>query len=71
MLRGRPRLAGTTRLPDGDRVLLGGVSLMGDSVFEATRIRAWLDASWVQAPDPSCPSGPLFHVGEVEVLEKP
>jgi hypothetical protein len=65
------RRYGTTRLSDGDRVMLGGVSLMGDSVQEATRIRAWLDASWVQAPDPSCPTEDLFHVGEVEVLERP
>ncbi len=65
------RRHGTTRLSDGDRVMFGGVSLMGDSVQEATRIRAWLDASWVQAPDPSCPSEALFHVAEVEVLERP
>jgi hypothetical protein len=65
------RRDGTTRLADGDRVMFGGVSLMGGSISEAARIRAWLDASWVQAPDPSCPTEYLFHVAEVEVIERP
>jgi hypothetical protein len=65
------RRDGTTHLSDGDRVMLGGVPLTQDTPEETERIRSWLDASWVQAPDPSCPRDYLFHVGEVEVLERP
>jgi hypothetical protein len=62
------RRYGTTRLSSGDRVMIGGVPLTQDTPEETERIRAWLDASWIQPPDPSCPTEHLFHVGEVRKL---
>jgi hypothetical protein len=62
------RRYGTTRLSDGDRVMIGGVPLVADTPEYEERLRAWLEASWVQPPRPSCPAE-LFHVGEVRKLE--
>lgn len=65
------RRYGVTRLSDGDHVMLGGVPLTQDTPEETERIRAWLDSSWIEPPDPSCPTEYLFHVGEVQVLDRP
>jgi hypothetical protein len=61
--------SGKVRLSNSDRLMIGGVPLTQDTPEETERIRAALDASWVQPPDPSCPTENMFHVGEVKKLD--
>jgi len=58
---------GTTRLSDGDRVSFGGMALEQDLLEASEGLSVWLEESWVQPPDPSCPEA-MWLVGEVAVL---
>lgn len=60
---------GITRLSDGDRVAFGGMELEQDLLEASEGLSAWLEASWVRPPDPSCPEA-MWLVGEVSVLAK-
>jgi hypothetical protein len=60
--------SGKVRLSNGDRVRVSGTPLVQDTPEETGQTRIMLDISWVQPPDPSCPTDHLFHVGEVHKL---